>query len=68
MKQLFAVLAIAGSLVACNNASESTENKIDSIDSAADQRIEAIDSAAEQKTEAIDSAADAKIDTLQKKD
>jgi hypothetical protein len=68
MKKLLAVFAITGSLVACNNASETTENKIDSIDAAADQKIETIDSVAEQKTDSIDSAAGAKIDTLQKKD
>lgn len=68
MKKLFAIIAIAGSLVACNNAADSTAEVKDSIDSIASEKTEAIDSAAAAKTEAVDSLAEAAKDSVDKKD
>jgi len=68
MKKLLFVFAIAGTLIACNNDADSTENKKDSIDSVANQKIDAIDSSAETRIDMIDSTAEAKKDALDKKD
>jgi hypothetical protein len=68
MKRVFIFLAVAGILTACNNSSTTTENKKDSLDSAAGQKKEMIDSAAEQKKDNIDSATKAKKEALDKKD
>jgi hypothetical protein len=68
MKKILGILVIAGSLVACNDNAASTENKKDSIDSAAKAKTDALDSAANAKTDAIDSAAKAKKDSLDKAD
>ena len=64
MKKFIAVLAIAGTLVACNNSADSAENKKDSIDSAANVQTDKIDSSANAATDKIDSAADAKKDAI----
>ena len=55
MKKFLGVLAIAGTLVACNNSADSAENKKDSIDSAANVQTDKIDSTADAKKDAIDS-------------
>jgi hypothetical protein len=68
MKKIILMLAITGSLIACDNAGTSTDNKKDSIDSAADAKKDAIDSAAGDKKDAIDSAANAKKDAVDSKD
>ena len=68
MKKILLIGLLAGGLTACNNASESTENKIDSIDSAASEQKEMIDSTAEQKMERVDSTAEVKKENLERKD
>ena len=68
MKKLLVIFAIAGSLVACNNAADSTENAKDSVDSVASETKDMIDSTAEQKMDKVDSTAEVKKDSLDKKD
>ncbi|HEV8283444.1 MAG TPA: hypothetical protein VGQ09_04000 [Chitinophagaceae bacterium] len=68
MKNLFLILAISGSLIACNNASESTENKKDSLDSIANEKKDVIDSTAEQKKDMVDSTTAMKKEALDKMD
>ncbi len=68
MKKLLVVFAIAGSLVACNNAADSTADAKDSVDSVASETKEMIDSTAEQKMDNVDSLAERKKDSLDKID
>jgi hypothetical protein len=68
MKKLLVVFAIAGSLVACNNAADSTADAKDSVDSVATEKKEMIDSTAEQKMDKIDSTAAQAKDSLNKID
>jgi ABC-type uncharacterized transport system auxiliary subunit len=68
MKRLVTILALAGTLVACNNSADSTEQAKDSIDSSATERKEMIDSSAEQRKDAIDSTADQKKDAMDRAD
>jgi len=67
MKKILGILVIAGSLVACNDNANSTENKVDSADSAAKAQKEVVDSNAAAQKEAIDSNKNAVIDTLKAK-
>jgi hypothetical protein len=64
MKKFLGILAISATMVACNNSADSTENKQDSIDSAANAQKELVDSSANATTNAIDSAADATKDKI----
>ena len=68
MKKILGILVIAGALVACNDNATSTENKQDSIDSAAKATTNKIDSSADAAINKVDSAADAKKDSLDKVD
>lgn len=68
MKKFLGILVIAGTLVACNNSADSSENSKDSIDSAANAQKEAVDSNANNLQNQIDSSADAKKDSLSAKD
>ena len=68
MKKLFIVLAACGVFTACNNATDSTAEKKDSIDSMATEKKEAIDSTAEQRKDVVDSTADQKKEALEKLD
>jgi hypothetical protein len=68
MKKLILIGLLAGTFAACNNASESTEVKQDSLDSAATEQKEVIDSTADQKMERIDSTTDKKKDSLDRID
>ena|SRR6188768_514129 len=68
MKRLLTIFALAGTLVACNNSADSTEQAKDSIDSSATERKEMIDSSAEQRKDAIDSTADQKKDAMDRMD
>lgn len=68
MKKFLGILVIAGALVACNNSADSTEDKKDSIDSAANAQKEAVDSNANHMQNQIDSNANAKKDSLNAKD
>lgn len=66
MKKLLVVFAIAGSLIACNNAADSTADAKDSIDSVAAEKKEMIDSTAEQRIDRVDSIAEQAKDSLNK--
>ena len=68
MKKIFLMMAIAGTVMACNNSSETTENKKDSLDSIANEKKDMIDSTAEQKKDVIDSTTAMKKDALDKMD
>jgi uncharacterized lipoprotein NlpE involved in copper resistance len=71
MKKFVAVLALAGSLAACNNAADSAGTKKDSLDSAAAETKDMIDSAAAARKDVVDSTTEAKkdrIDSLHKGD
>lgn len=68
MKKFLAILAIAGTLVACNNDADSTENAKDSLDSVASEKKEMVDSTADQKKDMIDSTTEMKKDALDKMD
>ena len=68
MKKIALILAITGSMIACNNSSETTENKKDSLDSVASEKKDMIDSTAEQKKDMIDSTTAQKKDALDKMD
>jgi len=68
MKKLFIVLAVAGTLTACNNSADTTADTKDSIDSVAGEKREAIDSTAEQKKDAVDSTAEQKKEALDRLD
>lgn len=71
MKKYLGILMIAGSLVACNNSAESTNDTKDSLDSVANAKKDVIDSSAEARKDMIDSTTEAKkemVDSLNKKD
>jgi hypothetical protein len=70
MKKLVLIVIIAGTLVACNNAGESTStaNKKDSLDSIANQKKDVIDSSSEAKKDKIDSTTARKKDSLDRLD
>lgn len=68
MKKFFLVFTLAGTMVACNNASDSASDAQDSLDSIAAERKEAIDSSAEARKDAIDSATQEKKEALEKRD
>ena len=68
MKRLLTVIALAGTLVACNNSADSTEQAKDSIDSSATEKKEMIDSSADQRKDVIDSTAEQKKDALDRAD
>ena len=68
MKKFLVIIAIAGSLIACNNASDSTENAQDSLDSVAAEKKDMIDSTAEQRKDVIDSTTEMKKEALDKLD
>ena len=68
MKKILLVIAIAGSVMACNNSSETTEDKKDSLDSIAGEKKDMIDSTAEQKKDMIDSTTEQKKDALDRMD
>jgi len=68
MKKFLGIMLIAGSLIACDNDATTTDNKQDSIDSAAKAQMEMVDSTADQKMDAIDSTRDQMKDSLDKMD
>jgi len=68
MKQLFVILALAGSLVACNNSADTTGEKKDSLDSIASEKKDVIDSTAEQRKDMVDSSTERKKEVLDKTD
>lgn len=74
MKRFLSIIALAGSLAACNNSADSTADAKDSLDSLANERKEMIDSSAEERKDKIDSTTELKkdaidrIDSLNRKD
>lgn len=68
MKRLFVILALAGSLAACNNSGDTTGEKKDSIDSMASEKKDMIDSTADQQKDKIDSSAEQKKEALDRMD
>jgi len=68
MKKFLGILAIAGTLVACNNSANSTDNKVDSTDSAAKAQKAAVDTMAKEQKAAIDTNAKATKDSIKGKD
>ncbi len=68
MKRFLTIIALAGTLAACNNSADSTAEQKDSIDSIGAEKKEMIDSAAEQKKDAIDSTTAQKKENLEKVD
>lgn len=64
MKKFFAILAIAGTLTACNDAGNSAENIKDSIDSATSEVKDRLDSTTENRMDRMDSSAEAKKDMV----
>jgi hypothetical protein len=64
MKKFLAILLIAGSVAACNNAADSTDNTKDSLDSSASERKDMIDSSADARKDMVDSTTDAKKDMV----
>lgn len=68
MKKLLVIFALAGSLVACNNAADSTADAKDSVDSVASETKDMIDSTAEHKMDVVDSTAEQAKDSLNKVD
>ena len=63
MKKLFAMLAIAGAMTACNNAAQTTEAKVDSTVAVVDSTATAVVDSAKI---AIDSTVKAAVDSLKK--
>lgn len=69
MKKLLLILAVAG-FVACNNASESTEAKVDSavntVENAAAAATDSVKAVADSAAAKIDSTAKAVVDSIKK--
>ncbi len=68
MKKFLAILAIAGTLIACNDSADSTDNAKDSLDSIAAEKKDRIDSSADQRKDVIDSTTEMKKEALDKLD
>ncbi len=68
MKKVFAILAIATFMVACNNEAEKTESTVDSaaLKAAADSAAAAAAATVDTAAAKIDSAASAVVDSLKK--
>lgn len=68
MKKVFAILAIATFMVACNNEAEKTENTVDSaaLKAAADSAAAAAAATVDTAAAKIDTAAAAVVDSLKK--
>jgi hypothetical protein len=64
MKRILVILAVAGSLVACNNSANSTGEKKDSLDSLASEKKEMVDSNAQEQKDRIDSSTEHKKDAI----
>jgi hypothetical protein len=68
MKRFLTIIALAGTLAACNNSANSTAEQKDSLDSLAGEKKEMVDSTAEQKKDVIDSTTEQKKETLDRID
>jgi hypothetical protein len=68
MKRFLTIIALAGTLAACNNSADSTADQKDSLDSLANEKKEMIDSTADQRKDVIDSTTEQKKDVLDRVD
>src|SRR5688572_23674546 len=68
MKKLFYITVMAGILIACNDAAETTDNTKDSLDSIANEKKDVIDSTAEARKDRIDSTTEMRKDALDRRD
>ena len=68
MKRLLTILALAGTLTACNNSADSTAEKKDSLDSLASEKKEMVDSSADVRKDVIDSTTKHKKEALDRVD
>jgi hypothetical protein len=68
MKKYLVVFALTAVVAACNNASDSTAEAKDSLDSIAAEGKEAIDSSAEARKDAIDSTTEQKKEAIDPRD
>jgi hypothetical protein len=68
MKRFLTIIALAGTLAACNNSADSTADQKDSLDSLAGEKKEMIDSTAEQKKDVIDSTTEQKKEAIDRVD
>ena len=68
MKKIVLIGVLTVSLIACNGAGESTEDKKDSLDSVARESKQVIDSTTEERKDRIDSVTEAKEDSLERLD
>jgi hypothetical protein len=64
MKKLFLIFIVAGSLVACNNAGDTGQKTLDSLDSSKNLQKESIDAAAQDAKKNIDSTTQAVKDSV----
>lgn len=64
MKKILLVLAVAGSLVACDNAADSAQQTKDSLDSVTKLQKESVEDAAKDAKENLDSTANAVKDSV----
>ncbi len=68
MKKFLAILVIAGTMVACNNDADSTDDKKDSIENMADSMQNRVEDKADSTKELIEDKADAAKDSVDKMD
>jgi hypothetical protein len=74
MKKIILISAITVSLIACDNASDTTAAMKDSLDSIASEKKEEIDSSAQERIDRIDSTTEQKkaaldsLESLNRKD
>lgn len=64
MKKFLGILAIAGTLAACDNAANSEQRTKDSLDSVENAKKAMIDSTAEQRKDSIEQNIEAKKDMV----
>ena len=64
MKKILLVLAVAGSLVACDNAADTAQKTKDSLDSVTKLQKESVENAAEDAKENLDSTSNAVKDSV----
>jgi len=68
MKKFLAILAIAGTLVACNNEADSTDDMKDSIETMADSAQNRVEDRADSTVDAIENKSDAAKDAVDSMD
>ncbi len=68
MKKFLLIAAIAGTLVACNNDSASTDAMTDSIENRADSMQNRVEDRADSTVDAIENKADSTINVIENVD